>query len=74
VDWLKMTGAKKVTGLQKDSLTMLIHHHWPGNVRELKNVIKRAVLLAESMIEPSHLIFDNGAPLTNGSIIEQTYT
>ncbi len=53
---------KNVSGLQKDSLTMLIHHHWPGNVRELKNVIKRAVLLAEDVIEPSHLIFDNGVP------------
>jgi len=54
---------KNVKGLQKDSLTMLINHHWPGNVRELKNVIKRAVLLAESMIEPSHLIFDNATSL-----------
>jgi DNA-binding NtrC family response regulator len=53
---------KNVKGLQKDSLIMLIHHHWPGNVRELKNVIKRAVLLAEDLIEPSHLIFDNGVP------------
>ena len=54
---------KNVKGLQKDSLKMLINHHWPGNVRELKNVIKRAVLLAESMIEPSHLIFDNATSL-----------
>jgi len=74
VDWLKMTGAKKVTGLQKDSLTMLIHHHWPGNVRELKNVIKRAVLLAEELIEPSHLIFDNGAPLNPPIIHEEKIT
>ena len=53
---------KNVRGLQKDSLTMLLSYHWPGNVRELKNVIKRAVLLAEDVIEPSHLIFDNGVP------------
>jgi DNA-binding NtrC family response regulator len=54
---------KNVKCLQKDSLKMLINHHWPGNVRELKNVIKRAVLLAEELIEPSHLIFDNATPL-----------
>ena len=54
---------KNVMGLQKDSLAMLINYHWPGNVRELKNVIKRAVLLAGDLIEPSHLIFDS-APST----------
>jgi len=53
---------KNVKGLQKDSLTLLINYHWPGNVRELRNVIKRAVLLAEELIEPSHLIFDKAAP------------
>jgi two-component system nitrogen regulation response regulator GlnG len=62
---------KNVKGLQKDSLTMLINHHWPGNVRELKNVIKRAVLLAESMIEPSHLIFDNATSLNPPIIHEE---
>ncbi|MDO9123389.1 MAG: sigma-54 dependent transcriptional regulator, partial [Deltaproteobacteria bacterium] len=61
---------KNVKGLQKDSLKMLINHHWPGNVRELKNVIKRAVLLAEELIEPSHLIFDNGTSL-NPTIIHE---
>ena len=61
-------------GLQKDSLTMLIHYHWPGNVRELKNVIKRAVLLAEDSIEPSHLIFDNGVPTPLPVLAEEEIT
>jgi DNA-binding NtrC family response regulator len=65
---------KNIKGLQKDSLTMLINHHWPGNVRELKNVIKRAVLLAESMIEPSHLIFDNATSLNPSIIPEEKIT
>jgi DNA-binding NtrC family response regulator len=65
---------KNVKGLQKDSLKMLINHHWPGNVRELKNVIKRAVLLAEELIEPSHLIFDNGTPLNPPIIHEEKIT
>ena len=34
----------------------LLDNRWPGNVRELKNVIKRAVLLADTdMIQPTHL-------------------
>jgi len=65
---------KNIKGLQKDSLTMLVNHHWPGNVRELKNVIKRAVLLAESMIEPSHLIFDNATSLNPPIIPEEKIT
>ncbi len=65
---------KNVKGLQKDSLKMLINHHWPGNVRELKNVIKRAVLLAEELIEPSHLIFDNGTSLNPPIIHEEKIT
>ncbi len=65
---------KNVKGLQKDSLIMLIHHHWPGNARELKNVIKRAVLLAEDVIEPSHLIFDNGPPTSYQFVVPEERT
>jgi len=65
---------KNVKGLQKDSLTMLIYHHWPGNARELKNVIKRAVLLADDVIEPSHLIFDNGTPAPLPVLLEEEIT
>jgi transcriptional regulator with GAF, ATPase, and Fis domain len=36
----------------------LLRYAWPGNVRELRNVIDRAVLLAEDRIEKEHLIFD----------------
>ncbi len=61
---------KNVKGLEKDSLAMLINYPWPGNVRELKNVIKRAVLLAEELIEPSHLVFDNG-PLLHPSFMPE---
>jgi two-component system nitrogen regulation response regulator GlnG len=62
IDEGNMELSKNVKGLHKDSLAMLINHHWSGNVREFKNVIKRAVLLAEDLIEPSHLIFDKAAP------------
>jgi transcriptional regulator with PAS, ATPase and Fis domain len=37
------------------ALATLRAHDWPGNVRELKNVVERAVLLAEDRIEPEHL-------------------
>jgi len=34
---------------------MLLDYDWPGNVRELRNVIRRAVLLADNVIRPQHL-------------------
>jgi DNA-binding NtrC family response regulator len=38
---------KKVRGLSPAATQILEQHGWPGNVRELRNVIERAMLLAE---------------------------
>jgi len=40
--------AKRVTGLDAESLRRLEEHSWPGNVRELENAIERAVILSDS--------------------------
>lgn len=37
---------KKTLQIDNDFLNKLETYHWPGNVRELKNVIERAVILA----------------------------
>jgi two-component system NtrC family response regulator len=34
--------------LLPEAMQAIDHHSWPGNVRELENVIKRAVIMAES--------------------------
>lgn len=47
--------SKSVTGIDPDVMGLFIKYPWPGNVRELKNVIKRAVVLAEDVIEKKHL-------------------
>ncbi|MBA3071184.1 MAG: sigma-54-dependent Fis family transcriptional regulator [Nitrospirae bacterium] len=39
---------KKVNGISSEAMKFLLNYSWPGNVRELRNIIKRAVLLAES--------------------------
>lgn len=45
-----------VEGLSEASAGLLEAHAWPGNVRELRNVIERAVIVAQAgWIEPSHL-------------------
>ncbi|KAA3620239.1 MAG: sigma-54-dependent Fis family transcriptional regulator [Calditrichaeota bacterium] len=41
---------KKVTGINKKALQKISEHPWPGNVRELENCIRRAVVLAKSVL------------------------
>ena len=45
----------KVVEIDSAALDDLRRHSWPGNVRELRNVIRRAVLLAETSIGREHL-------------------
>jgi transcriptional regulator with PAS, ATPase and Fis domain len=37
---------KKVEGIQREAIRILMVYHWPGNVRELENAIERAVVIA----------------------------
>ena len=38
---------KRLRGMDADFLALLRHYDWRGNVRELKNVLERAVILAD---------------------------
>ncbi len=47
------------------ALRALQTHSWPGNIRELRNVLERALLLAESgVLEAEHLQFEPSSPAT----------
>jgi len=47
---------KNIREIADDAMEFLMSHSWPGNVRELKNVIRRAVLLAqEDVIRTGHI-------------------
>jgi Nif-specific regulatory protein len=41
--------------LSDEAAAILSRHLWPGNVRELQNELRRAAVLADALIEPSHL-------------------
>jgi transcriptional regulator with GAF, ATPase, and Fis domain len=41
--------------LSAEALALLRSHPWPGNIRELRNVVERAVLLADEVIRSEHL-------------------
>ena len=48
---------RKFDGFSRDAMQVLSEYRWPGNVRELKNVIERAVLLANGpLIQPEDLL------------------
>lgn len=47
---------KKALRMEDDFLHKLEAYHWPGNVRELKNVIERAVILANDDILTSDVL------------------
>jgi DNA-binding NtrC family response regulator len=47
---------RSIMAVSQDAMRILEGYHWPGNVRELRNVIERAIILAEGeFIEPRHL-------------------
>lgn len=56
---------RSIEGLSAQALRLLQAYDWPGNVRELRNVIRRAVVLADTAIEPGHL-----APLRTAGDID----
>ncbi len=41
--------------ISKKAMESLYNYEWPGNVRELKNILKKAIVVSEEVIEPEHL-------------------
>jgi transcriptional regulator with PAS, ATPase and Fis domain len=46
--------SKKAIEISPDAMQVLLNYDWPGNVRELRNVVERAAVIAEGIIEPAH--------------------
>ena len=47
IDTFNREFKKRITGITPQAQTLLERYGWPGNVRELRNVVERAMLLAE---------------------------
>ena len=47
---------KKMLGLSREALKILLTYHYPGNVRELRNIVEYAVnICGDRQIKPKHL-------------------
>ena len=47
--YAEMNG-KKITGISKEAMDMLMKYNYPGNVRELENIIEQAVVLCRDEV------------------------
>jgi len=53
---MNMVRGKAVTGIDHETLGILMHHNYPGNIRELENIIEHAfVLCSNGDIQTQHL-------------------
>ncbi len=51
--------AKKVRGIEKNALDILVSYDWPGNIRELKNVVERMIVLSSGDMLTTELISED---------------
>jgi transcriptional regulator with GAF, ATPase, and Fis domain len=54
IDGFNSEFKKRITGISAAAATLLKAYGWPGNVRELRNVVERAMLLAEGTQLEAH--------------------
>ena len=59
---------KNIFGFSEEAIDFLSEYDWSGNIRELKNLIKRAALLADEVIEVEHLVSNARAGETTESL------
>lgn len=51
---------KKIKGINREALIILMEYGWPGNIRELEHVIERAVLISNGpMIKSKDICLDS---------------
>ncbi|MFH1980884.1 MAG: sigma-54 dependent transcriptional regulator [Pseudomonadota bacterium] len=50
-----MQNAPKPATISASALQLLMGYNWPGNIRELQNVMERAAVMADDVIEIDHL-------------------
>jgi transcriptional regulator with PAS, ATPase and Fis domain len=72
---------RKIKGIQKKTMDLLLRYSWPGNIRELQNVLERSVIISgtdsltidESWLSPERPGFPRSRQrLARMSVTEET--
>ena len=50
IEQLAIECGRRIDGVSHDAMALLMGHHWPGNVRELRNVLERAIVVAQGPV------------------------
>jgi two-component system, NtrC family, response regulator PilR len=58
---------KRIAGISKDAMELLVRYAWPGNIRELENVMERAVALEATPL----VLADSLTPAIRGRAAQQ---
>jgi transcriptional regulator with GAF, ATPase, and Fis domain len=64
---LNLHAADRRVRVSPQAMNLLVAYSWPGNIRQLENEIRRALILADDLIEPAHLSNDLVASERGGS-------
>jgi len=59
---------KEVFGFSEEAIDFLSSYDWSGNIRELRNLIRKATLFADEVIEVEHLLGNVCERETTGSL------
>jgi formate hydrogenlyase transcriptional activator len=65
VERFARNAGKKIRGISKESLDLLLSYPWPGNIRELQNVIERSLIVCDSdtlSVDERWLVSERAAP------------
>lgn len=62
---------KRIEGIDREAMDLLLSYHWPGNVRELKNIMEAAVVLCTTGTITPEEILSSGIFERTGNVPHQ---
>lgn len=60
-----------INGVSRDAMESLLGYHWPGNIRELKNIVERAITMADGEFITSKVIALSFAGPKSGLVLPE---
>jgi two-component system response regulator HydG len=66
---LSLKMGKKIDGLSKRAMDILLAYNWPGNIREMENALERGMIMASgALIDAQDLPLRSDTEVDNGQL------